>query len=209
MSPNTSTGGHISTGWVPLDIRHAVVVLRVHKHNIGGEVGLAFRLVTFVVEVVEVNVRVLLDTNRGNDDETAFRRPVDTVAVLLVVGADVLERTSACTLDFLGRKELHGGLGECLCSSDGLASSDQNEPIALGLPGEIYDSVLETVDDFDRYAFLLDAEDFEVRGQGFLGLGVSVNLDTDKFAFGLPMQFRIRDIEQVSSSDNLFAWNRH
>ena len=67
----------------------------------------------------------------------------------------------------------------------------------------------ESVDDFYGHTLLSDAEDFEIGGTGLLRFGVAVDFDTDELGIGLPVEFGVCDIEEVSGSDYLFAWNGH
>ena len=108
--------------------------------------------------------------NSGHDDETPFWRPVDGVAVLLLNGANVLEVAHAGAFDLFGAEEGYGGLGRHGGGHDDLGRGDEDEAVALWLPGEIDDGVFDRVDDFDRDALFAHAEDFEVGRERLFGL---------------------------------------
>ncbi len=145
----------------------------------------------------------------GDDYEAAFGRPVDGVAVLFLDGADVLEVADAGALDFLGAEEGDGCFGGHGCSGDDLGGGDEAKAITFGFPCEVDDSVFYRVDDLDRYAFLLNTEDLEVRGERFLGLGMTVDFHADVCALGLPMELCVRDVEEVAGSDDFLSGNVH
>ena len=57
-----------------------------------------------------------------------------------------------------------------------VGARNDSEALALGLPGEVEDSVLE-LDDFDGVVLFPQSEYFEVAEDRFLSLGVAVDLD--------------------------------
>lgn len=101
MLPDTGTGGDEATSGVPVNISDAVVVRSVHKLQVGSEIFVTFRLLTLEVQVEELHLETLLRVDSGNNNETTSRRPVDGIAVFLIVGSDVLEVTNTCSLDLL------------------------------------------------------------------------------------------------------------
>lgn len=72
MSPYTGAGCDIAASGIPFDISHAVVFFAVHEHEVGGQADV-FGLVAFVVEVIEVKVRMLLDTDGSDNNEATLR----------------------------------------------------------------------------------------------------------------------------------------
>ena len=72
MLPDTGGGGEETSGGVPLNVSHTVVVSRSEKLEVGGEILVLLVLVALEVEVVEVKVVRLLAENGGHNDETAI-----------------------------------------------------------------------------------------------------------------------------------------
>ena len=72
MCPDTGTSGDVSAGGIPFYVRHAIVVLGIHEHQIGIQMCLALRLFAFVVEVIEVEIRMLLHADSGDNHESTL-----------------------------------------------------------------------------------------------------------------------------------------
>lgn len=202
MLPDTCAGGHKATRGVPFDVSHAVVVSSGEELKVGGEVLVLLVLVALKVEVVEVEVVRLLAENGGDNHETAVRRPVDGVVVLLVDGADQLEVTNTVALDLLGAEEADGSLGRDSRSRRNLASGNEDETVALGFPREVDDCVLDAINDLNWHALLTNAEDLEVGGQALLALAVSVDLDAEEVGVGLPVKLGVGNVEKVAGTDD-------
>lgn len=195
--PRGSPGGNEATGGVPLDVSDTVVVSGVHKLKVGGKVLVGLGLLALEVEVVEVKIGALSVGNGGNDHEATLRRPVDGVAVLLLESAEVLEVSNSVALGLLGAEESNRRLGGNGGSTDRLGGGDDNEPVALGLPGKVYYGILDGVDNLHGDTLLLDTENLESGGLGLLGLGVTVDLDAKVGTLGLPVKLGIGNAEQV------------
>ena len=209
MFPDTGTRDAVAARRVPVHVRDSVMVSRVHELQVGGEIFVALGLLALEVEVPEVEVEALLRVHGGHNDEAAFGRPVYGVAVLLLDGADVFEIADAGALDLLRAEEGDGGLGRYGCGHDDLSRGDEDEAVALGLPGEVDDGVLDRVDDLDGNALFAHAEDFEVRRHRLFRLRVPVHLDADVGALRLPVQLGVCDVEEVPRADNLLGWDAH
>ena len=209
MFPNASARYAVAARRVPIHVRDAVVVPLVHELQVGREILVALGLLAFEVEVPEVEVEALLRVDGGDDDEAALGRPVDGVAVLLLDGADVLEVADAGALDLLRAEEGDGRLGRHGGRHDDLGRGDKDEAVALGLPGEVDDSVLDRVDHLDRHALLPHAEDFQVRRERLLRLGVPVHLDADVGALRLPVELGVGDVEEVPRPNDLLGRDAH
>ena len=136
MSPNTSTADHVATCGVPLNVGHTVVLNGLHQLEVGGKILLSLVLLTLKVHVPEVQVEVGLGVDSSDNNETALGRPVDTVAGLLLNGADELEVAGSVTL-LLGGEEGDGSLGGNGSTGGGLAGGDQDETRTVGLPREV------------------------------------------------------------------------
>lgn len=201
MCPHAGTADDITTGRIPVDIRHTVVFSGLHQLKVGGKVLLGFGLLSLKVHVPEVHVKAGLGVNGSNDNEATLRRPVDRVAVLLLDGADKLEVTD-CSALLLRGKERHGGLGCDSSTSDSLAGCDENEPIAIGLPSEIDHSILKTVNNLNRNTLLAYPENLEVGGRRLLRFRVSIHLHADIQTLGLPVKLDVGNIEQITCSYN-------
>lgn len=178
MSPHTGTADHVATCGVPLNVGHAVVFNGLHQLEVGGHILLSLVLLSLKVHVPEIKVEVGLGVNGSNNDETALGRPVDAVAGLLLNGTNKLEVANSVAL-LLGSEERDGSLRENGSAGRGLAVSDQDETRTVGLPREVNDSVLETVNDLDGHTLLTDPENLQVGGHGLLRLRVAVDLDAD------------------------------
>lgn len=176
--------------------------------QVGGQILLTLGLLTLKVHIPEVNIEVGLGVNGSDDDETSLGRPVNGVAGLLLNGADNLEVAGRDTLLF-GGEERDGGLGENGGAAGGLAGGDGDETSSVGLPSKVDDGILETVDDFDGDTLLAHTENLQVGGHGLLGLGVTVNLDTDVGTLRLPVQLDVRHVEEVTRTDDLLRGNAH
>lgn len=111
MLPDTGTGSNEATSGVPVDVGNTVVVGRVHELQVGGQILLALWLLALKVQVKELHIETLLRMNCGHDNEATFRRPVDSIAVLLIVCSDVLEIADTSSLNLFGAVEGDGRLG--------------------------------------------------------------------------------------------------
>lgn len=176
--------------------------------QVGSKVLFALWLVALKVQIPKVHVEARLRVHGSNDHETALGRPVDGVAVLAVRRAHQLEAAQDVAL-LLGGKERHGSLGGHRSTAGSLTSGDDDETVSIGFPGKVNHGVLETVDNLDGHPLLAHPEDFEVGGQRLLGLGVTVDLDTDVGALGLPVQLDIGDVEQIPGSHDFLGRNAH
>jgi hypothetical protein len=172
-----------------------------HQLEVNGKVLLSLVLLALKVHVPEVKIEVGLGVNGGDNDETTLGRPVDTVAGLLLNCPDKLEVTGSVAL-LLRSEEGDGSLGENGSTGRSLTISDQDETRPVGLPREVDDSVLETVNNLDGHTLLANTEDLQVGGHGLLGLGVTVNLDANIGTLRLPVELDIGHVEQVTSADN-------
>lgn len=112
MSPHGGTGDEIAASGVPFDVGHTVVVFAVDQHEVGGKILLFVRLVTLVVEIVEVHIGELLNADCCDNHEPTSRSPVDAVAVLLVESLDQFEWTGDVAFGLLGSEEGHRCLGK-------------------------------------------------------------------------------------------------
>lgn len=101
MFPHACTSSDESSGRIPINISNAIVISSIHQLQISGQVLVALWLLTLEVQVEELHVEALLRMNGGNDDEATLGRPVDGIAVLLVICSDVLEVAHTSTLDLL------------------------------------------------------------------------------------------------------------
>ena len=140
----------------------------VHELEVGSEILECLVLLAFVVKIPEVELEVLLGVYSSDNHESTLRRPVDGVAVLLVECADVLEVANRVALLLLRAEEGDGCLWWHSSTRHNLASRDDDETVALWLPCEIDDGVLERVHDLDWDVLLVDTEDFQVRGKRLL-----------------------------------------
>ena len=147
--------------------------------------------------------------HRGHDDEAAFGGPVDSIAILLLDGADGFEVAHAGALDLLRAEEGYRRLGGHGGGHDDLGRGDEHEAVPLGLPGEVDDGVLDRIDDLDGHALFPDAEDFEVGRERLFGLGVPVHLDADVGALGLPVELGVGDVEEVPRADDFLGRDAH
>ena len=207
--PRRRPGGHVAARGIPLDVRHAVVLRHVHQLQVRRHVLLALGLLALKVEVVELEVGALLVADRGDGHKAALGRPVDGVVVLLFERAQVLEVADRVALGLLGAEEGNGCLGCHSRGADGLGCGDDDEAVALGLPGKVDDSILDSVNHLDRHTLLLDAEDLERGRLRLLGLGVPVDLDADVRAVRLPVQLGVRDAEEVEGPHDLLGRDTH
>src|SRR5437667_5485133 len=110
MVPDAGSANHIPTSRIPFDICEPIMLVRIHQHQVCGQVFLTFWLLALVVKVVEIYVEVLRDRNCGNNHESAFRRPVYGVAILLFYRSDEL-KISSSTRDLFWTEERNGGFG--------------------------------------------------------------------------------------------------
>lgn len=209
MLPHGGGGGDVTSSWVPVDISDAEVLSGGHELEVGSNILLLVLLLTIKVKIPEVEVEELLRGDSSNNDETSLWRPVDGVVVLLVDGADELEVANGSLLD-LWAVERDGGLwwGTDLDTSWWLLGGDEDEAVALWFPSKVDDGVLE-LEKLNWDLLLGDSEEFEVGESRLLGLGVAVNLDAEVLTLGLPMKLAVRDIEQVSCTDNSLGWDSH
>jgi hypothetical protein len=113
-----------------------------------------------------------------DNNETTLGRPVDTVAGLLLNGANKLEVAGGVAL-LLGGEERDGSLGSDGSALWGLAVCDSNETGSIGLPGKVNNGVLETVNNLNGHTLFANTENLQVGSHGLLGLGVTVDLDAD------------------------------
>lgn len=116
----------------------------------------------------------------------------------------MLEVAHVLALGLLGAEEGNGSLGRDGGDADRLGCGDDGEAVTLGLPSKVNDSVLDGVDNLNRHTLLLHAEDLKSGGLRLLGLGVSVDLDTQVGGLRLPVKLGIADTEEVEGSDHLF-----
>ena len=209
MLPHTSTTSHKPPRRIPLDIRNAIMVRRPHNLQIRRQIPLLLIPLTFKIEVPELQIKRLLIQHRRHDHKPPIRTPVDSIIVLLIHGPDQFEIADRIALALLRAEERHGGLGRHGRASGHFAGGDEDEAVPARLPGEVYHGVVDVVDDFDGDAFFADAEDFEVCGEGFFALAVAVDFDADEGGFALPVQFGVRDVEEVPCSDDFFAGDAH
>ena len=207
--PYTGARYHVATRRVPIHVRDSVVVARVHELEVRGEVLVAFRLLSLEIEIPKVEVEALLRVDRRHDDETPLWRPVNRVAVLLLNGAYMFEVADAGALYLFGAEEGYGRLWRHGGRHDDFGGGDEDEAVALWLPGEVDDGVFDRVDDLDRHALFPHAEDFEVRRERFLRFRVPVDLDANVGALRLPVEFCVGDVEEVARADDLFGGNAH
>lgn len=208
VSPHASTGDHVTASRVPRNVGHTVVLNGLHQLNVGSEILLGLNLLTLEVHIPEVQVEAGLGVDSGDNHETSLRRPVDTVAGLLLDTPHKFEVAGGAAL-FLRSEERDRSLRGNGDAGGGLAISDNDETGSIGLPSKVDDSVLKTVNNLNGNTLLAHAENLEVGGHGLLGLGVTVDLDTDVGTLGLPVQLHIGDIEQVTGTDNLLGRNTH
>lgn len=172
-------GCDVTARGIPFNAGNTVVLARSHKLEIGLEILSLLIRSTLEVKIPEVKVEGGLRTEGGNDYETALWRPVDAVARLLVKSAHMLEVADGVALGFFGSKESNGRL-RCSRASGELAGGDEAEAVALGLPSEVDDGLLDGIDDFYRNALLPNAENLKVCGHGLSRLGLlDVNLDAN------------------------------
>jgi hypothetical protein len=73
-----------------------------------------------------------------------------------------------------------------------VAARYDSEPLALRLPREIKNSVLE-LDNLNGIVLLTDTEDLEVAEDRLLRLGVAVDLDAEEIALVLPVELTLYD----------------
>jgi hypothetical protein len=179
-----------------------------HQLKVGGKILLSLNLLALKVHVPEVNVEVGLGVDGSDDDETALGRPVDTVAGLLLDRPHKLEVAGGAAL-LLGGKERNRSLRGNGSAGRVLASVDQNETRTVGLPSKVDDGVLEAVDNLHGNTLLAHSENLQVGSQRLLGLGVAVDLDTDVVTLRLPVQLDIRNVEQVTGTDDLLGRHAH
>jgi hypothetical protein len=165
MLPHTRARCDISSRRVPVDVRNTVMIRRVHKHQVRCKILELLGPLALKVHVEELELEALLRVHRRDNDESSSRRPVDGIAVLLVVRADVLEVADASALNLLRAVERHGRLWRDGRGGNGFRGSDDDEAVSLGLPREVDNGVLDSLDDLDRNALLLDAEDLQGGGQ--------------------------------------------
>lgn len=178
MSPDTGTSDDIATCGVPLDICDTVVLNGLHQLQVGSEILLGLNLLTLKVHVPEVKIEAGLGVDGGHNDEATLGRPVNTVASLLLNCAHKLEVTGSAAL-LLCSKELDTSLGGSGRTGRVLAGGDSDEAGSIGLPGEVNNGILQVFNNLNGNTLLLNAENLEVGSHGLLGLGVTVDLDTD------------------------------
>lgn len=208
--PHGGGGCDVTSRWIPVNVGDTVVVGSVHQHKVGGKVLLTLLLLTIKIHIVELHLERLLRVDGSNDNEATSWGPVDSVRVLLVVCADVLEVTDgSSSLGLLWAVERNRGLWWDSGGDDWLGGGDGDESVTLWLPGEVDDGILDVLDNLDWNSLLLDAENLEGGGEGLLGLGVTVDLDTQVGSLGLPVHAGISDREKVEGSDNLLRWDGH
>lgn len=126
VCPDTGTTDNVATSGVPVNIGDTVVLRGLHELKVSGEVVLAVNLLALEVHIPEVHVEAGLRVNGGDNNETSLGGPVDTVAVLLVDGADQLEVAGLVTL-LLGGEERDGSLRSNSSTLSCLAVCDSNE----------------------------------------------------------------------------------
>jgi hypothetical protein len=211
--PRAGAGGHIPTSGVPLDVGDTVMITRAHEHQVARKLLirrhlLLLLLLALEVEVPELKFEALLRMHSGNDNEAAFRRPVDGIGVLLLqrLCAHPLSRKAALQLFRSVEKDV--SLRRNSSASNGLINSDEDETVALGLPRKVDNDLLQ-FDDLDRDILFGNAEELERSVVGLLGLGVTVDLDAKVLSFALPMELAVRDVDQVSGSHDLLAGDAH
>ncbi|KAI6750781.1 hypothetical protein HG530_014231 [Fusarium avenaceum] len=170
-----SPGGDETARRIPLNICYTVVVGSVHSLKVGSKVLLSLGLLALKVEVEEVKVRALLVGNGGNNNKATTRA-----------------------------EERDSSLGGNSSDAHRLGCGNNGEPVTLGLPSEVDDGILDGIDNFNRNTLLLDAENLKCGGLRLLGLGVTVDLNTNVGGVGLPVKLSIANTEEVQGSDDLF-----
>jgi hypothetical protein len=182
VTESTGNGGDVAACRVPLNVGDTIVLGGIHELQVCIELLVAlFRLFLGLVKrhVPKLELKRLLRLESSNHDEASLGRPVNGIGVLLVHGANVSEIARRTALELFGSEERHCSLGAHGGALNGFASGDEDEAVALGLPGKVDDGVLDGIDDFDGHALFADTEDFEIGGEGLFRLGVTVDLDTD------------------------------
>lgn len=152
----------------------------IHVLQICSKVFLCFRLFTFVVEIPEIEIGTLLGQKSGYDDESAFRRPVDGIAVFPIYRADVFEVSDRGPFGLFGTEEGHGSFwwyssGDQRCFGGGY----KDESIAFRFPREVDDRIFDGIDYLDWNTLFSNAEDLEVGGQRLFGLRMAIYFYTD------------------------------
>lgn len=180
MLPDTGTACYISTCWIPLNLRDAIMVGSIHMLQICREVFLRFRLFTFVVEIPKIKIGALLGQKCSYDDKSSLGRPVDGIAVFPIYRADMFEVSDRCPFGFLGTEEGHGSFGwysrgDKRCFGGG----DKDKPIAFRFPREVDDGIFDRIDDLDWDTLFPNAEDLEVGGQRLFGFRMAIDFYTD------------------------------
>ena len=208
VSPHTSTADHVTTCGVPLNVGNTVVLVGLHQLKVGGQILLSLILLALEVHVPEVKIEVGLRVDSGNNHETTLRGPVDTVAGLLLNGADELE-VARCVALLLGGEERDSSLGKDCSTGGGLAVCDDDETRPIRLPGEVDDGILQAIHNLDWHTLLTNTEDLQVGSHRLLRLGVTVDLDAHVRTLGLPVQLDVRNVEEVTGAHNLLGGNAH
>lgn len=213
MLPCGGAGGNISSGRIPLDVGDTVVLVGRHKHEVAGKllVGgdlLLLLLFALKVGIPELELEALLRVHGGNDNKASTGCPVDGVGVLLFNSLGAHPLADGTALQLLGCVKVDIRLGGNSSANNGLISSDENEAVSLGLPRKVDNNLLE-LNNLDGNVLLGNAEELERGVVGLLGLGVTVNLDTEVLALVLPVQLAVRDVDQVAGPHNLLAGDAH
>lgn len=208
--PDGGGGCDVTSRWIPVNVGDTVVVGSVHQHKVGRKILLALLLLTIKIHIVELHLERLLRMDGSNNNEATSWRPVDSVGVLLIVCADVLEVTDgSSSLGLLWAVERDRGLWWDSGGNNWFGGRDGDESVTLWLPSEVDDGILDVLDNLDWDSLLLDAENLKGRGEGLLGLRVTVDLDTQIGSLGLPVHAGISDREEVKSSNDFLRWDGH
>lgn len=207
--PHGGRGGNVTSSRIPIHISDTKVLSSGHELEVRSNILLILLLLTIKIKIPEVEIEELLRGNGSYNNESSLRRPVDSIVVLLVDGADELEVTERA-LGLLWTIEGNGGLwwGTDLDTWGWLLAGDEDEAVTLWLPSKVNNGVLQ-LEELDWDLLLGDPEELEVGECRLLGLGVAVDLDAKVLALGLPVKLAVGDVEQVSGSDDGLGWNGH
>ena len=82
MSPSTGASGEVAPAWVPLHIRHAIVVGRTKVLNARAPLALLtlLELIVVEVEIPELEFGLARRSYSSKDNMTTLRRPTNGVA---------------------------------------------------------------------------------------------------------------------------------
>jgi len=100
-------------------------------------------------------------------------------------------------------------LGGHRCRYRRLRRRDENEPVALGLPGKVDDRILDRGHHLQRHTFFLEAENLQRCLEKLLVAVVAVNLDAQVRRLRLPVKLGIRHIENRLHTNNFLGRDAH